>query len=148
MTDREKKSRADLRQEIRVRKLVVKRLETPLKLAVAAGEKKRAARLARLDELGEYKSYNDAQDAYGFGCITEEEFDQIVDFLENKEQMKDVKSVEEHAADILQEFVCGLRREIASFEFDLLPKKEQERIRQQNYELLERRKQRQAGGSV
>lgn len=147
MKEREKKLRSDLRHEIRARKLVIKRLEHPLALARAAAEKKKAAREARLDELGEYKTFNDAQEAYGFGAISEEEFDQIVDFLENKEQMKSVRSPEEHAADILQEFVVGLEREIAGLEFELLPQKEQERIRQQNFELLERRKNRVPGGT-
>ncbi|MBQ5712364.1 MAG: hypothetical protein IIV61_07120 [Oscillospiraceae bacterium] len=148
MTEHEKQQRTALRQEIRARKLVVKRLEHPLALARAAGEKKKAEREARLEALGEYKTFNDAQEAYGFGMITETEFDQIVDFLENKEQMKSVRSPEEHAADILQEYIIGLEREIASFEFDMLPQKEQKRIRQQNFELLERRKKRMSGGTI
>ncbi len=32
--------------------------------------------------LGEYKTYADAQDAYGCGVITERQFDRIVDLLE------------------------------------------------------------------
>lgn len=142
MNEHEKQHRIALRQEIKSRKLVLKRLAYPLSLAIAAAEKEKAARLKRLDELGQYKDFQDAQDAYGFGVITEEEYDAVLDFLENKEKMEAVKSLEEHAADILQEFVLKLQRDIAGFEFELLPQKEQAKIRQRNYELSERRRQR------
>lgn len=140
MTDHEKKIRAALRTEIRSCQLALKRLEHPIALAVAAAEKKKLARLKRLEELGRFKDARDAQDAYGFGCITEEEYDAVLDFLEHKEEMKSVKSPEEHAADILQEFAFKLRQDIAGFEFELLPPKEQERIRQERFERLERRR--------
>ena len=131
-----------LKQEIAARKLVMKRLQSPLAHAKALAEKTKAARIKRIEELSEYKSYRDAQDAYGYGCITEEEFDAIVDFLENNEELKNRKSVEEHAASILADFVNGLSREIAGLEFELLPPKKQQEIRDKNYELLERRKER------
>lgn len=140
MTDYEKKNRADLRHEIKARSLVVKRLEHPLALAKAAAEKKRNERIARLEELGEYKTYEEAHDAYGWGFITAEEFESIKNFLEHKEELKSERSAEEYAADILQEFVARLRREITSFQFELLPKEEQQRIQQQHAELLERRR--------
>lgn len=138
----DKELRKDIKKEITVRKLVIKRLRSPLAHAQALGEKKRAERLARIAELSEYKSFNDAQEAYGFGCITEEEFDTIVDFLEHSEEMKQVKSAEEHAADLLAEFVNRLQTEIAGFEFELLPEKKQQEIRNKNFELLKRRNER------
>lgn len=137
-----KELRNDIKREIKVRKLVIKRLKSPLAHAQALGEKKRVERLARIAELSEYKSYYDAQEAYGFGCITEEEFDTIVDFLEHSEEMKQIKSVEEHAANLLAEFVNRLQAEIAGFEFELLPEKKQKEIRNKNYELLKRRDER------
>lgn len=138
----DKELRKDIKREITVRKLVIKRLRSPLAHAQALGEKKRAERMARIAELSEYKSFYDAQEAYGFGCITEEEFDTIVDFLEHSEEMKQVKSAEEHAADILAEFVNRLQTEIAEFEFELLPEKTKREIRNKNYELLKRRDER------
>lgn len=145
MTDHEKQNRADLRYEIKARKLALKRLEHPLALSKAAAEKKRSERIARLEELGEYKTYEEAHDAYGWGFITEEEFESIKNFLEHKEELKGERSAEEYAANILQEFVARLQREIASFQFELLPKKEQQRIQQQHAELLERRRRRVPG---
>ena len=131
-----------LKQEIAARKLVMKRLRSPLEHAKALAEKKKNERIARIEELSTYKSYYEAQEAYGFGMITEEEFDEIVDFLENNEKLKEQTSVEEHAANILAEFVNGLSSEIAGLEFELLPQKKQQEIRNKNFELLERRKNR------
>lgn len=145
MTDCEKQNRADLRHEIKARKLVLKRLEHPLALAKAAAEKKHSERLARLEELGEYKTYEEAHEAYGWDLITAEEFEAVVNFLEHKEELKGERSAEEYAADMMQEFVARLQREIASFQFELLPQKEQQRIQQQHAELLQRRKQRTPG---
>lgn len=39
--------------------------------------------------LGEYRTYADAQDAYGCGVITERQFDRIVDLLEKANPMED-----------------------------------------------------------
>jgi hypothetical protein len=140
MTEWEKSNRAAQRFEIKTRELVLKRLSHPLALAQAAAEKKRSERLARLEALGEYKTFEEAHEAYGWGYISEEEFETIRNFLEHKEELKSERSAEEYAADILQEFVVGLRKEIASFKFELLPQKEQKRIQQQQAELLERHK--------
>lgn len=134
--------RKALKQEIAARKLVMKRLRSPLQHAQALAEKKKQERIARIEELSTYKSYYEAQEAYGFGMITEEEFDEIVEFLENNEELKQQTSVEEHAANILGEFVNGLSREIAGLEFELLPPEKQKEIRAKNYELLEQRRER------
>lgn len=145
MTDWEKSNRAAQRLEIRTRELVLKRLSHPLALAQAAAERKRSERLARLEELGEYKTFEEAHEAYGWGYISEEEFETIRNFLEHKEELKSERSAEEYAADILHEFVAGLRKEISHFQFELLPQKEQKRIQQQQAELLERRRSRRPG---
>lgn len=138
----DKQTTTDIKFEIKSRKLVLKRLESVVSRANEKARAVRAARLARLDELSEYKSLREAQDAYGWDLITEEEYAQLQRFFEEKEELKDSPSPEEYAAEILGRFVAGLRREIASFEFDLLPPKEQERIRKNNEELLQRRHRR------
>lgn len=147
MTNKERKKRADARFEIRVRKLALKRLAVPLKQAIAAGEKARAVRIERLQKLSDYKSFDEAQEAYGYGAITEQEFDAICASLERQEELKEERSAEECAAEILHEFIQRLTREIAHFEFELLPQEEREKILKRNLESEERRKQRQIGGS-
>ena len=138
----DKDTRKDLRFEIRARELVLKRLKSPAAHARSLGEKKKQDRIARIEELSSYKSYNEAQEAYGWGYITEEEFWEITDFLEKNEDLKEVKSVEEYASEIINTFMNRLYHEIASLQFELLPPKEQEKLRKKNEEILERRRQR------
>lgn len=143
MDAKEKKFRADNRFEIRARKIVLKRLATPLKLARAAADKKKAERQARIEAACAYESYQDAQNAYGWGMITEEEFDEIVEILEKgAEELEKCRTPEEAAAQILEEFAAHLEREIQGLEWENLPEKEKARILQQNMEILERRRQR------
>lgn len=143
MDAKEKKRRADNRFEIRARKIVVKRLSTPLKLAQVAADKKKVERQARIEAACAYESYQDAQNAYGWGIITEEEFDEIAEILEKgTEELEKCRTPEEAAAKILEEFVLHLEREIQGLEWENLPEKEKARIRQQNMEILAKREAR------
>ena len=143
MTDKEKKFRQDNRFEIRARKLVLKRLATPLKQACAAAAKKESERRAKIESICAYKSYQEAQDAYGWGLITEEEFDEIAEILEKgTARLEGCRSPEEAAASILTDFICHLEHDIHALEFELLPEKEKARIRQRNMELLKKREAR------
>lgn len=47
-------------------------------------ENKRQEKVKRqnLKKLGDYKTYNDIQEAYGVGVITEKQFDRLADLLE------------------------------------------------------------------
>ena len=47
-------------------------------------EQKRQDKIRRqmLNRLGDYQTYNDLQDAYGCGVITEKQFDRLADILE------------------------------------------------------------------
>ena len=135
----DKETKKDLQFEIRARNIVLKRLKSPLEHARALGEKKKGERIARIEELSTYKTYEEAHEAYGWGYLNDEEFQEVVDFLEKNEEMKGVKSAEEYAAEIIGAFVAGLSKEIASIEFELLPPEEQERIRKKHEEFLERR---------
>ena len=144
-SDIEREEREELKLEIKARKELAKRLGHPLKLLEVAAEKDRKKREKRIGSLTEYKSYREAQDAYGWEIITEEEFDEIVRILEEgTEKLEKERTPVEVAKDILNRFVNGLVAEIAGFEFELLPEDEKERIRQQNDEILARRAARDA----
>ena len=145
LTDIEKAEREEIRLEIRARKELLKRLDHPQKLLKVAAEKEQQKRKERIENLTQYKSYREAQDAYGWEIITEEEFDEIVKILEKgTADMENEVSPVEIAKHLLDKFVGGLMREIASFEFDLLPEAEKDRIRQHNDEILARRAARDA----
>ena len=57
---------------------------------VTAEEEKRQNRERKKAEklLGEYRTYADAQDAYGCGVITERQFDRIVNLLEQSQPVE------------------------------------------------------------
>ena len=144
-TDIEREEREALRIEIKARKELARRLAHPLKLLETAAEKEQQKRKERIEHLTEYKSYREAQDAYGWDLITEEEFDEIVRILEEgTEQIEKETTPIEVARNILNRFINGLASEIASFEFDLLDEAEKDRIRQKNEEILARRAARDA----
>lgn len=145
LSDIEREEHEEIQLEIRARQELAKRMEHPLKLLKTAAEKEQRKRKERIEHLTEYKSYNEAQEAYGWELITEEEFDEIVRILEEgTERIEKERTPVEVALDILNKFVGGLHYEVASFEFDLLPEDEKERVRQKNMEILERRAARDA----
>lgn len=129
--------------ELKGRKELLRRLQHPTRLIDAAAKKEKDKRTARIEKARQFKDYHDAQDAYGFGCITEEEFDAVVEALElGEEYIEKEKSPVEVAAEILADFVRLQLSEIHGLEWDLLPEKEKERIRKQNEEILAKREAR------
>ena len=142
MTDKEKKERKSIRVEIKARKLIIKKLGTAISALQKTADRQKAEKTAKRDKLLEYKTYNEAQDAYGYGFITEEEFDEIVEFLEKSQEIVDEPTAEEIALNTLLNWKNHMGAEIANLEFDLLPKEEQTRILEKNIEILQKREAR------
>lgn len=142
MTDKEKKERKSIRMEIKARKLVIKKLATAISALQKTADRQKAEKTAKREKLLEYKTYNEAQDAYGYGFITEEEFDEIVEFLEKSQQIVDEPTAEELALKILLNWRHHMGLEIANLEFEMLPKEEQSRILEKNIEILQKREAR------
>lgn len=142
MTDKEKKERKSIRVEIKARKLVIKKLATAISALQKTADRQKAEKTAKREKLLEYKTYNEAQDAYGYGFITEEEFDEIVEFLEKSQQIVDEPTAEELALKILLNWRHHMGLEIANLEFEMLPKEEQSRILEKNIEILQKREAR------
>lgn len=142
MTDKEKKERKSIRVEIKARKLVIKKLVTAISALQKTADRQKAEKTAKREKLLEYKTYNEAQDAYGYGFITEEEFDEIVEFLEKSQQIVDEPTAEELALKILLNWRHHMGLEIANLEFEMLPKEEQSRILEKNIEILQKREAR------
>ena len=142
MTDKEKKERKSIRVEIKARKLVIKKLATAISALQKTADRQKAEKTAKREKLLEYKTYNEAQDAYGYGFITEEEFDEIVEFLEKSQQIVDEPTAEELALKILLNWRHHMGLEIANLEFEMRPKEEQSRILEKNIEILQKREAR------
>ena len=148
MTDKEKKERKELRSEIRAREIVIKKVENAHTRLKKQAENKLNERKKRVEELSLYESERDLLDAYGWGIITEEEYDRLREMREKGEySILNDKSAEEYAAKILGEFIMRLNHDISSLKFELLPEKEKNRIRNQNYEIAMRRAARRSGNA-
>ena len=142
MTDKEKNERKSLRTEIRARKMIIKKLETAINALQKTADRQKAEKEAERAKLLEYKTYTEAQDAYGWGLITEEEFDRIVEFLESSQKVVDEPTAEDIAVKVLLNWQYHMGSEIAGLEFEMLPKEEQSKILDKNLEILKRREER------
>jgi len=103
------------------------RVQTTMNKAVAAEEE---AANARRYELRQYQTKEEAQEAYGYGDISLEEYRAIVDDFESKP----APTVTSAARDALREYINRLRREIRDFEWAMLPDEEKERIHRSSEE--------------
>lgn len=85
-------------------------------------------RRQKMDELlGDYKTVDEARDAYGWDLITEEEFDEIRSAIENGERKTIEDDRDSIAVSWLNDFIRRLSDTISAIEFDLLPADEQDR---------------------
>ena len=129
-------SEKEIKKEIRIRKLVIKKLETAIRDLNRSVETQKKKKRDRLERLMEYKTYEEAHEAYGYGFLTEQEFYEVQDLLEEKENKIEAPGVEECAARILLSLEKEMYSDIRSFEFELLPQKERTRILEENYARL------------
>lgn len=142
MTDKEKKARKEARVEIKARKLIIKKLNTAIDALKKTANRQKAEKQAERDKLLQYKTYQEAQDAYGWGYIDEAEFDAITEFLQTSQSVVDELTAEEIAVRTLQDWLGLMNDEIASINFEMLPKEEQRRILDKNLEILQKREAR------
>lgn len=142
-------NKEDLKCEIKARKLVIKKVENAHKRLSQQAENQLNKRKQKVAEFQGYKNVDDARDAYGWGMITQEEFWEIEDnFEKGEEAILNQLSAEECAAQILNEFIVRLKHDISSLEFELLPEKEQNKIREKNYEIAMKRIARRKEGTA
>lgn len=121
--------------EIRCRKYLLKRLETLEKDIEKTVLKEKEARKEQIEKMCAYKDTDDAAEAYGFGEITEEEYQEICDALEEGAAFVEfTKTPKAAALEILHDFMRRQKREIADFEWSLKSPEEQEAIRKENAE--------------
>ena len=139
------KEKRDTIIELRSRKIVKRKLEVALRSLQPKIEKTKEDREKRKERLSEYRNYNDLQDAYGWGFITEEEFDALAIALEQRTEAID-NEISEHeiAASIISGWLKITAGDIASLEFDLMPESKKQKIREENLEILKRREERRA----
>lgn len=143
MTSKQKEQRDSLAIEIKIREILLKRLTHPAELLKTAAKKEADRRDARVNGAREYKTYDEAQEAYGWGLITDEEFAGIAKVLEEGDKYNETaRTPTELANEMLRDFMGRLEGDIRSFKFELLPPEEQERIHKESEERRARIKER------
>lgn len=136
-------SKKEIRLELKARKIIKKKLEKVIKSLEKPISKLVADRDKRKETLMQYKDEHELQDAYGWGFITEEEYDALLAQLREGTDAIDAEtSAQEIAKDILSGWLKITLSDISSLEFDLLPKKKQDEIREENYRILKEREER------
>ena len=138
MTDKDTKEREALTLEIRARKEVLRKIENAYNRLKKQAEANYEKRKEKAQAASEYKSIEEAHDAWGYDCITEQEYNEIVKIFElGAEYVEKHLSPQEVAVKILGEFMGRLSSEIRSFEFDLLSPEEQLRLLREQEEWRE-----------
>ena len=85
---REKYMRDEL--NIKMREWWIKELREITERVIKEEEKRQSREKAKyIKKLGEYRTYNDIQEAYGVGVITEKQFDRLADLLEKSQPEPD-----------------------------------------------------------
>ena len=139
MTDKEKKERDAILLEIQSRKEVLKKIDNAYKRLKQQAEANYEKRKTKVQAASEYGSVDEAHDAWGYDCITEKEYLEIVKIFEQGEEyVGECLSPQEVAVKILGRFIGGLNSEIRSFEFELLPPEEQARLLKEQEERREK----------
>lgn len=130
--------------EIKCDKYLIRRLETLRKNIQKQVDKETEARIKRHLELCQYKTFEEAQEAYGADLISYEEYCKVQDMLEKAEETEEsVKTIRSAAVEELSRYISDLKRDMRDLEWTMKTPEEQERIRKSNKEFIE--KHRKAG---
>lgn len=115
-----KSERELLLMEVKARKEVIAKIINPLHRLKKQADKKLQIRKDKVAASREYDSVEDAHEMWGYGAITDDEFEEIKNMLEEGENyIENHISPQEYGVRILEDFLARLYSEINSFEFDL-----------------------------
>ena len=127
--------------EIKCSKYLIRRLETLRKDIQKQVDKETEARIKRHLELCQYKTFEEAQEAYGEDLISYEEYCKVQDMLEKAEETEEpVKTIRSAAVEELSRYISDLKRDMRDLEWAMKTPEEQERIRKSNEEFMEKYK--------
>ena len=130
MTEKEKQESESIRLEIQARKEVLRKIENAFKRLKRQAESNFEKRKTKVRNAREYKSVEEAQEAWGYDFITYEQFEEIKRIFElGDEYIVNHISAQEAAVKILGRFIDKLLIEIQSFELELLSLEKQEQTK-------------------
>lgn len=112
--------------ERKSREELLKRLEYPRKLLEKAAAKRVNERKEKFARFTRFADEKEAQEAYGWGMITEKEYDELCDlFRKGEEEIENERSVEECALEMLESFMRTIKTQCVEFrdsEPDTMPR--------------------------
>ena len=122
---------------------LVKRLQPLLRKLEQSVGKEKEIRKQRFDDLNKYKTYEEAQDAFGWDLITDSEFHEIVKRIETGQDMIDNTDTKAGIAlTALRRIIRNLTSDAQSLEFELLSDDEKAKRIQDSNALAEKIRQR------
>lgn len=86
MTDKKMKERNAMILEIQSRKVVIEKIKNAYKRLKRQAEANYDKRKLKIQSASEYKSVDEAHDAWGYDCITEKQYNEIRKIFEQGEE--------------------------------------------------------------
>lgn len=126
-------------EEIRVCEIVIDKLNVGIRALEKTVRAQKERKMARHEKMLSYKTIEDAQEAYAYGMISEEEYDDLKDLFDGIEKDLGSESCEETALGILKNFRRSMEKDVEECRFRLLPKEEQHRIIEESLGRLKRK---------
>lgn len=125
--------------EIKCSKYLIRRLETLHRDIQKQVDKETEARIKRHLGLCQYKTFEEAQEAYGADLISYEEYCKVQDMLEKGEEIEEsVRTIRSAAVEELSRYIADLKRDVRDLEWSTKTPEEQDRIRKSNKEFIEK----------
>ena len=115
--------------EIKCRETVLKKLATVKKQLEGSVQKENKKREEEFKALSVYQTYEEIQDVYAYGEMTDEQRYMAIALLENHEKQMEYPTTNNSAAlSILNNFCSTLNREIRDFKWECLSDTEKEAV--------------------
>lgn len=137
-----KNEKNEIKLELKAAKYVRDRIKTISSHARKRKDDKLKETEMRAQELTQYQSVEEAQEAYGWGYITEQEYNHIVDLFEGREGKVNDIDVDDMILNWTHRFLDQLNSSINEYEYLLMTPEEQEKYQQSRREIEEMKRKR------
>ncbi|WP_367932168.1 hypothetical protein [Enterocloster citroniae] len=104
---------------VKALKYLVKRLQKLADEIEITVDKEKQRKKAKVEWMNDYKTYEDVQDAYGMGMITQAEYDAVRDALDRGEAYVELETPKSAALKELRNYISTLTNDIVGYEVDI-----------------------------
>ena len=111
----------ELEKSIKANRLVMRKLNAPLKTLEQRAERQKQKRRERFEKLTEFSNLEEARTAYGMGWISRKRFEEVQDYFEHEDDFNESEiSAEEVAYNILFDFYKKISTQELHLGLDLI----------------------------